>query len=392
MPNVIYKAFRLVQEAQAWLEGIADATTNGVFPPYRRVFRSFGARRYVRGSDRCPLFMLVTEPAVPVMPPATQRYNDPGPSTVGARQQHSVPRYTVKQEIKDEDDYDTYFDSTDDIKILPGPPPTGGRSIPQAYPIQYEWDSDIEMLDGPPSHTRTQTVPASVHVKDEDYDDIEILEALPPSAVRASMPPLNQATPARAHGAQPPAGAEEDAPPLTAPQGILVAGPVHEFELSPEQLYVLSKVQHGESVFFTGSAGTGKSVLLREIIKAKGGRPSMRLGITASTGIASINIGGCTLHSWAGIGLGKEDKEALVAKIYGIAKKAYKEDQKKRRDLWEKKRRGIQLTAEEMEFLSKDVDETRKSKILDRWRTVETLIIDESASGFFVLMGCLCRF
>ncbi|TBU47339.1 PIF1-like helicase-domain-containing protein [Dichomitus squalens] len=121
-------------------------------------------------------------------------------------------------------------------------------------------------------------------------------------------------------------------------------------QLSPEQRYVLAKVERGESVFFTGSAGTGKSVLLREIIRAKGGRPGKFLGITASTGIASVNIGGCTLHSWAGIGLGKEDKDALVGKIYGIAKKA--------------------------------PEETRKSKIIDRWRNVRTLIIDESACLF----------
>jgi hypothetical protein len=44
--------------------------------------------------------------------------------------------------------------------------------------------------------------------------------------------------------------------------------------------------------------GTGKSVLLREIIRMQGGSPSDRLGITASTGIAAINIGGTTLHSW----------------------------------------------------------------------------------------------
>ncbi|KAI1797549.1 PIF1-like helicase-domain-containing protein [Ganoderma leucocontextum] len=308
------------------------------------------------------------------MPPATQRYGDPGPSTVRVAQQRNVPQYPVKQEVKEEDDYDVYFDGMSDVEILPGPP-SGGQSTPQSYADEYEWDSDIEMLDGPPSPSRAQTAPVSVSVKDEEYDDIEILDGPPLSIARASMPPpLHQAPQAPA---QPPAAAEEDAPPLTAPPDMLVAGPVHEFELSPEQLYVLSKVQHGESVFFTGSAGTGKSVLLREIIKAKGGRPSLRLGITASTGIASINIGGCTLHSWAGIGLGKEDKEALVAKIYGIAKKAYKEDEKRRKELFMKQKNGVQLTVDEIAFLSKDVDSSRKSKILDRWRTVETLIIDE---------------
>jgi ATP-dependent DNA helicase PIF1 len=64
--------------------------------------------------------------------------------------------------------------------------------------------------------------------------------------------------------------------------------------------------------------GTGKSVLLREIIKGlrlKYHRETDRVAVTASTGLAACNIGGVTLHSFAGIGLGKEDKEDLVKKI-----------------------------------------------------------------------------
>lgn len=127
--------------------------------------------------------------------------------------------------------------------------------------------------------------------------------------------------------------------------------------LSPEQKKVLQMVKEGRNVFFTGSAGliffsfktmerrliyllgTGKSVLLREIIKVLGSRPSLSLGITASTGIASVNIGGTTLHSWAGIGLGLESAEKLAGKIFG---------------------------------------QQKLEKVLERWQTVKTLIIDES--------------
>ncbi|KAH9050435.1 PIF1-like helicase-domain-containing protein [Lactarius hengduanensis] len=86
--------------------------------------------------------------------------------------------------------------------------------------------------------------------------------------------------------------------------------------LTEEQINVLEKVKKGGNVFFTGSAGTGKTVLLGEIIQfLKSTR--RRVAITASTGIASINIGGTTLHSWAGIGLGEGTAENLSRKIRG---------------------------------------------------------------------------
>lgn len=83
--------------------------------------------------------------------------------------------------------------------------------------------------------------------------------------------------------------------------------------------------------------GTGKSVLLREIIKARGGH-SFRLAITASTGMAAVNIKGVTLHSWAGIGLGDKPPHVYV-KMFG---------------------------------------HESFDKVVQRWRNVETLILDES--------------
>ncbi|PPQ98949.1 hypothetical protein CVT24_003576 [Panaeolus cyanescens] len=88
--------------------------------------------------------------------------------------------------------------------------------------------------------------------------------------------------------------------------------------LSAEQTEILNLVKAGDSVFYTGSAGTGKSVLLREIIKTLRKlhvKNSDAVAITASTGIAACNIGGVTIHSFAGIGLGLESAEDLVVKI-----------------------------------------------------------------------------
>ena len=95
--------------------------------------------------------------------------------------------------------------------------------------------------------------------------------------------------------------------------------PIAQVFLSVEQRKILDLVAEGKkSVFFTGSAGTGKSVLLREIIKVlrqKYKKEPDRVAVTASTGLAACNIGGITLHSFGGIGLGKEAVPELVKKI-----------------------------------------------------------------------------
>ena len=94
---------------------------------------------------------------------------------------------------------------------------------------------------------------------------------------------------------------------------------VQKVFLSDEQRSVLNLVQQEKkSVFFTGSAGTGKSVLLRETIKVLRTQYKAevdRVAVTASTGLAACNVGGVTLHSFAGIGLGKEAVPELVKKI-----------------------------------------------------------------------------
>ncbi len=64
--------------------------------------------------------------------------------------------------------------------------------------------------------------------------------------------------------------------------------------LSAEAIYVLQFInQTNKSVFLTGKAGTGKTTLLKEIIKST----HKNTVVVAPTGIAALNAGGVTIHS-----------------------------------------------------------------------------------------------
>ena len=97
---------------------------------------------------------------------------------------------------------------------------------------------------------------------------------------------------------------------------------VKAITLSKEQEIVIQLAEMGENIFYTGSAGTGKSLLLRELIKKlRDKHPEGTVGVTASTGLAAYNIGGMTINSFAGIGLGVGTPANIAAKIKRLATK-----------------------------------------------------------------------
>lgn len=109
-------------------------------------------------------------------------------------------------------------------------------------------------------------------------------------------------------------------------------------QLSAEQQAVVASALAGHSLFFTGAAGTGKSVVLRALV---GCLPAESTAVTAMTASAAALIGGMTLHAFAGIGNGERPLAQLVASA-----------ERKRRDAW---RRASVLIVDEVSMLSAEL-------------------------------------
>lgn len=79
--------------------------------------------------------------------------------------------------------------------------------------------------------------------------------------------------------------------------------------LSDEQNRVLADMDAGKNLLITGPGGTGKSLLLKEAQRIFN---DTTFAVCGSTGVAAVNVGGSTLHSWCGIGLGGDTPENLA--------------------------------------------------------------------------------
>jgi ATP-dependent DNA helicase PIF1 len=83
--------------------------------------------------------------------------------------------------------------------------------------------------------------------------------------------------------------------------------------LTNDQQSAISAIRRGRNVMITGPGGTGKTTIINHLFTIMD--PVRYLGITAMTGAAAVLIGGTTLHSYLGIGLGKDSEDDLVKKI-----------------------------------------------------------------------------
>ena len=103
--------------------------------------------------------------------------------------------------------------------------------------------------------------------------------------------------------------------------------------LTSKQKEAINLLEKGENVFLTGSAGVGKSHIIKYFFNKY--KNIKKIALTSTTGFSSLLIGGSTIHSYLGLGVGKDSTKNLMTKIL------------------------------------------RRNIITDRWRKLDCLIIDE---------------
>lgn len=88
---------------------------------------------------------------------------------------------------------------------------------------------------------------------------------------------------------------------------------VNDFKLGEEQQKMYNKVENTyDNYLITGKAGTGKSELLKYLVK----HTSKKTIVLAPTGIAALNIGGMTLHSLFHFDWGIQEEQEIIDKWY----------------------------------------------------------------------------
>jgi ATP-dependent DNA helicase PIF1 len=83
--------------------------------------------------------------------------------------------------------------------------------------------------------------------------------------------------------------------------------------LNEKQQRAYDCVRNGSSIFVSGEAGTGKTEVIKKIMKDLG--RFKNIAMTSTTGTSALLLGGCTLHSYLGIGLGSGTDEWIASKI-----------------------------------------------------------------------------
>ncbi len=88
-----------------------------------------------------------------------------------------------------------------------------------------------------------------------------------------------------------------------------------DITLNDDQLKALKLMEHGENVLLTGPAGCGKSTIINYYYALQTSGGAKNIYITSTTGRSALLIGGTTLHSLLGIGIGDMPLSSLRAEV-----------------------------------------------------------------------------
>lgn len=100
------------------------------------------------------------------------------------------------------------------------------------------------------------------------------------------------------------------------------------FTLNEKQMIAYKAMISGTSILLTGNSGTGKTETIKMYLKQF--KDSKNIGVTSTTGISAVLFGGTTLHSFLGIGIGKDTVDKLYEKIFN---KSYIKNRWKKLDM-----------------------------------------------------------
>lgn len=95
-------------------------------------------------------------------------------------------------------------------------------------------------------------------------------------------------------------------------RGLLEEYGIPQVDLSKSQKRALDLFTASKNVLIIGSAGVGKSFLIKEM---KYQSKQRHMVVTATTGIAAYNVNGLTLNSFMGVGTGEQSVDILVKKV-----------------------------------------------------------------------------
>lgn len=82
---------------------------------------------------------------------------------------------------------------------------------------------------------------------------------------------------------------------------------MEDIKLDESQEAAVAAMLAGKNVFLTGSAGTGKTAVVKSFLA----KCKRRIATVAPTGVAAINAGGSTIHSFFALPIGLITQDTL---------------------------------------------------------------------------------